>query len=77
MASTTSSLEELCSSDLSQRHLDSTPTASPELLHPCLEMGTWAGCAPAVVLASGPPLHAFSHKLLLGTPFVPGIMPGA
>lgn len=39
--------------------------------------GKWPGLAAAVVLASDPPLHVFSRKLLWSTPSVPGIMPGA
>lgn len=52
-------------------------TGPARWLCPSLGMGKWTGQAPAVVLASGPLLHAFNHKLFLSTSFVPGIMPGA
>ena len=45
----------------------------------CLSLGAakWTALLPAVVLASGPLLHALKHKLLFSTSFVPGIMPGS
>ena len=45
-------------------------------LCPSVGLGKWTAQAPALVLASGTLLHAYSHKLFLGISFVPGIMPG-